>query len=305
MQDSNIGLIGTDSSHSVAFTRLLNDTTDAHHVSGGKVVAAFLGGSHDFPLSYDRVEGFMAKLEMEFGVQRMDSPEDVAASCDAILLTSADGRVHLEQFRRIAPYGKPVFIDKPLALNTKDAKEIFRIAQQYQLPIMSCSALRYAQQITDDLVRENPATVIRAAVGGPLAVEPTQSYYYWYGIHSVELLYAIMGTGCSEVNVISTEEDDLIVAQWEDGRTGTVKLSRLPESTFCATIFREGQTSLIEIDSSAKPFYASLLEQIMILFHSHRSPLDWKEALEIIRFIEAAEESKQLGRSVSLKEIPF
>ncbi|GGH09691.1 Gfo/Idh/MocA family protein [Paenibacillus segetis] len=305
MQDLNIGLIGTDSSHSVAFTRLLNDPTDAHHVSGGKVVAAFLGGSHDFSLSYDRVEGFMEQLELEYGVRRMDSPEDVAVNCDAILLTSADGRVHLDQFRRIAPYGKPVFIDKPLALNTADAKEIVEIAQQYQLPMMSCSALRYAQQITDDVVRENPATVIRAAVGGPLAVEPTQSYYYWYGIHSVELLYAIMGTGCLEVRVNTTKEYDLIAAQWEDGRTGTVKLSRLPESPFCATICREGQTSLIEIDPNAKPFYASLLEQIMILFHTLKAPLDWKETLEIISFIEAAEKSKQLGRLVSLKEITF
>lgn len=300
VDDLKIGLIGTDSSHSVAFTKLLNDSSDANHVSGGKVVAAFLGGSNDFPLSADRVEGFMAKLELEFGVRRLNSPEEVAASCDAILLTSADGRVHLDQFRRIAPYGKPVFIDKPLALDTISAKEIFRIAQQYQLPIMSCSALRYAQQITDDLERENPATVIRAVVGGPLAVEPTQSYYYWYGIHSIELLYAIMGTGCLEVSVTTTEEHDLIAAHWEGGRTGTVKLSRLPESPFFATISRAGQTSLIEVDSSAKPFYASLLEQIMILFDSHKSPLDWNETLEIIRFIEAAEESKRKGQSVSL-----
>lgn len=300
MDDLKIGLIGTDSSHSVAFTRLLNDSTDANHVSGGKVVAAFLGGSDDFPLSADRVEGFMAKLELEFGVRRLSSPEEVAASCDAILLISADGRVHLDQFRRIAPYGKPVFIDKPLALDTMNAKEIFRIAQQYQLPIMSCSALRFAQQITDDLVREDPATVIGADVGGPLAVEPTQSYYYWYGIHSIELLYAIMGAGCLEVSVTTTEEHDLIAAHWKGGRTGTVKLSRLPESPFVATIRRAGQISVIEVDSSAKPFYASLLEQIMILFNSHKSPLDWKETLEIIRFIEAAEESKRSGKSVFL-----
>lgn len=300
MQHLNIGIIGTDSSHSVAFTRLLNDPTDANHVSGGKVVAAFLGGSTDFPLSADRVEGFMANLAMEFGVRRMDSPEDVAASCDAILLASADGRTHLDQFRRIAPYGKPVYIDKPLALSTEDAKEIYQIAEQYQLPIMSCSALRYAQQITDELASGDSLSIIGAEVHGPLVVEPTQSYYYWYGIHSVELLYAIMGTGCSEVNVIATEEYDLIAAHWDDGRTGTIQLSHLAESPFCATIRREGQTSMIEILSSAKPFYASLLEQIMTLFMSHTSPLEGKETLEIIRFIEAAEESKQLGRAIIL-----
>jgi len=296
----NIGLIGTDSSHAVAFTKLLGDPTHVNHVPGGNVVAAFSGGSLDFPLSIDRVEGFMETLVSEFGVRRLHSPEAVAEACDAILLTSADGRVHLDQFRRIASYGKPVFIDKPLALNSRDAGEIFRIARQYQLPLMSSSALRYAQQISDDIERGGAAAVTSADVVGPLDVEPTQSYYYWYGIHTVELLYAVMGKGCSEVCVTATEGYDLIAATWGDGRSGTVKLSRLPETSFSAIIHREEQITSVEIDSDAKPFYASLLEQIMLMFHSHVSPLDWEESLEVIRFVEAAEESRRFGNPVRL-----
>ncbi|AZS16794.1 Gfo/Idh/MocA family protein [Paenibacillus lutimineralis] len=300
MEHLNIGIIGTDSSHSVAFTRLLNDPSDVNHVPGGKVVAAFLGGSEDFALSADRVQGFMATLETEFGVRRMDSPEEIAASCDAILLTSADGRVHLEQFKRIAPYGKPVFVDKPLALCSQEAEEIFRIAQEHQVPLMSSSTLRYAQQITEDLALYGTASVISTDVGGPLDVEPTQSYYYWYGIHSVELLYGIMGSDCVEVNVTRAEEVEHISAVWRDGRVGTIRLSRHPGTPFSAEIHRQGQISSIEIDFAAKPFYASLLEQIMILFQTRIPPLRWQETLEVIRFVEAAEESRKSGNPVRL-----
>lgn len=300
MEQLIIGIIGTDSSHSVAFTELLNDPQAAFHVPGGKVVAAFLGGSADFPLSADRVEGFMETLETKYNVRRLNSPEEVAVYCDAILLTSADGRVHLEQFKRIASYGKPIFIDKPLALSYEDAQEIFRIAQLHCIPLMSSSALRYAQQITDNLEHWCHVEVTSADVVGPLVVEPTQSYYYWYGIHSIELLYAIMGSGCLEVNVVIEEEFDLISALWKDGRTATVKLSRLSETRFSATIDRKGQVSKIEIDAHAKPFYASLLEQIMKLFYTGISPLEEQETLEIIRFIDASEESRRLGRIVRL-----
>lgn len=300
MQQLNIGLIGTDSSHAVAFTRLLNNPTDANHVSGGKVVAAFSGGSDDFPLSISRVDGFMNILENEFGVRRVDSPGAVAAQCDAVLLTSADGRIHLEQFRDIASYGKPVFIDKPMALNTKDAQEIFEIARQFQVPIMSCSALRYAQQLTDDVRRYGLGTVKGAVARGPLAVEPTQSYYYWYGIHSVELLYAVMGIGCEAIHVETRQEEDILSGRWKDGRIGTVQLSRLPDCPFSARIEREGQASHFEIQANAKPFYASLLEQIMELFTRRQSPLDAQETIEIIRFLEAAEESKTTGNEVLL-----
>lgn len=300
MEHINIGIIGTDSSHSVAFTELLNNPLAAFYVPGGEVVAAFSGGSADFPLSADRVEGFMATLETQYKVRRLKSPEAVASYCDAILLTSADGRVHADQFKRIVSYGKPIFIDKPLALSYEAAQEIFSIAKQYHIPLMSSSALRYAEQITGDLERWRSKEVTSADVVGPLSVELTQSYYYWYGIHTVELLYAIMGSGCLKVNVVIEEEFDFISAYWKDGRSATVRLSRCPGIPFSATIKREEQISNINIDAHAKPFYASLLEQIMKLFNTGVSPLDEQETLEIIRFIEASEESRQQGRIVRL-----
>src|SRR4051812_4662121 len=113
-----IGIIGTDTSHAVSFTKLLNDSSHPHSIRGGRVVAAYPGGSPDFPLSANRVEGFMTELEEQYGVTRMKTIEEVAACSDALLLLSADGRVHLEQLSLIAPFRKPVYIDKPLALST-------------------------------------------------------------------------------------------------------------------------------------------------------------------------------------------
>ena len=40
--DLKIGVIGMDTSHVTAFTKLLNDATAPDHVPGGKVVAAFI-----------------------------------------------------------------------------------------------------------------------------------------------------------------------------------------------------------------------------------------------------------------------
>jgi hypothetical protein len=98
-----IGMIGLDTSHVIAFTKLINDPGSEYHVPGGKVEIAFPGGSQDFDLSYSRVEGFTSQLRDEYGVAIVDSIEAVAESSDAILLESVDGRVHLEQFRKIAP----------------------------------------------------------------------------------------------------------------------------------------------------------------------------------------------------------
>ncbi|HET6384824.1 MAG TPA: Gfo/Idh/MocA family oxidoreductase, partial [Armatimonadota bacterium] len=139
-----LGLVGLDTSHCVAFAKLLNDPAAADHVPGGRVVAGFPGGSDDFELSRSRVTKFTEELRDQFGVTILESPEAVAEQVDAVLITSADGRVHLEQFRKIAPFGKPTFIDKPLAVTTADAKAIIELAMEQGVPMMSSSSLRFA-----------------------------------------------------------------------------------------------------------------------------------------------------------------
>src|SRR5690625_4810025 len=107
-------MIGLDTSHCAAFTTLLNNNDDPHHVSGGKVQVAYPGGSPNMAMSYDRIDGVTARLRDELGVTIVDSIEEVVEQSDAIRLESVDSRMHLEEFRKIAPFGKPVFIDKPM-----------------------------------------------------------------------------------------------------------------------------------------------------------------------------------------------
>lgn len=295
MTEIKIGIIGTDTSHSIAFTQLLHDTSQPYHVPGGRVVAAYPGGSADFPLSANRVEIYMDRLETEFAVKRTSSMEELVSYVDAILLLSADGRVHVEQFKQICSYGKPVYIDKPLALNRVDAAEIFRLADEVKLPIMSSSALRYAEQLIPYLADGNSTDIQGATVFGPLVIEPTQSYYYWYGIHSIELLYSIMGAGCREVNVTVKNDKEVIEGIWKDGRCGIVMLELNATASFRAAIHSADRTEMIEITSHGKPFYASLLEQIMNMFREGCPTLTPDETQEIIRFIEAAECSRMSG----------
>jgi len=294
-----IGMVGLDTSHAISFTKILNDPNQAGHIPGGKVVVAFPGGSPDFDLSINRVAGYTREIQEQFGVRIVESPEEVASQCDAILLESCDARVHLELFRRIAPYGKPVFIDKPLVLQAAEAEEIGRLAQQYQVPVMSSSSLRYARTMRAAL--DGGGVVVGADVQGPISIEPTQSYYFWYGIHLAEMLFTIMGTGCKEVTAVSSAEYDVIVGKWQDGRVGTIRGGRGEEYPFGATIF--GPTGRVHCDAQSDgfPFYAEMLQDVMTMFKTGSSVLNWAETVEIIRFLEAAEKSRLMGSTVDLR----
>jgi predicted dehydrogenase len=293
-----IGMIGLDTSHAIAFTKLLNDPANPYHVPGGKVVIAYPGGS-DMEMSRTRVDGYTNELRDQYGIRMAESPEAVAENSDVILLESVDGRVHLEQFRRIAPYSKPTFIDKPLTTSYKEAEEIYSLARQHNTPIMSCSALRYAEGLVKALDDTEHGNIVGADCYGPLAIEPTHGLF-WYGIHTAEMLYHALGQGCVRVTATVNDDHDLIVGVWKDGRIGTVRGNRTGNRTFGALVHRANGTQFVDVYADAKPYYASLLEQIMVLFQSGKSPIHGEETLEIIRFIEAANESRNTGETVEL-----
>lgn len=302
MNDMKLGLISLDTSHVIVFTQILNDPAHPYHVRGGKVTAGYPGGSPDMHISHSRVPGYTEELRDKHGVAILDTPEEVAESCDAILLTSVDGRAHLELFRRIAPFGKPVFIDKPFATSLADARAIVELAREHRVPLMSSSSLRYAAGLTEALERATPEDggIIGADCYGPTPLEPLMPGLFTYGIHAVEMLYSILGPGCVEVCTRSDDEYDLAVGVWADGRIGTVRGNRRGNYKFGALIHREQGTVFADASAHPKPYYAGLLEHVIEMFRTGVEPIPIEESLEVIRFIEASNESALTGKPIRL-----
>lgn len=293
-----LGMIGLDTSHVTAFTALLNEPENPHHVQGGRIVVAYPGGSPDF--KYDQVPKYTSQLRDQYNVRIVDSPEQVAEQCDAIMLESVDGRVHLEQFAKIVRYGKPVFVDKPFAVSSADAFRMFELAERHHVPLMSASSLRYPEKLTEAINDREAGDIIGADTHGPMALEPTQPGLFWYGIHSVEMLYTILGPGCIHVSAESSEHHELVTGTWKDGRIGTVRGNRRGNGSFGAVIHREKGSRYVHAYAGPKPAYASMLEAVITMFRTGQSPIAKDETLEIVRFIEAANESRRTGKKVTM-----
>jgi predicted dehydrogenase len=293
-----IGMIGLDTSHCEAFVRFLNQPDHPGHIPGGKVCLAYPGGSEDLEESRSRVGRITEALRDDWSIGIAASPEEVAAKTDAILLTSVDGRVHLEQFRKVAPYGKPVFVDKPFAVDTAAAGEMAELSDRYRFPLMSASSLRFDESLMSALAADSESPVTGADCSGPMKMIAQNPGLFWYGIHSVETLYAVLGRGCTHVTAASTDQYDVVVGRWKDGRFGTVRGNRSGTGRFGALIHREKSTQhIVQQTSSA---YAGLIQAVMRMFRTGEIAVEMKETLEIIRFIEAANESRTSGLTVEL-----
>ena len=289
--DIRIGIIGTDTSHVPAFTKLLNDTEAPGHIPGARVVAAFKGGSLDVESSSSRVEQYAEEIHSKYGVEIVPDIPALLGKVDAVLLESVDGRAHLAQARAVIAAHKPVFIDKPLASTLEDAREIARLAKEAGVPWFSASSLRYGEI---GATMKFPDTT-GASTWGPGPLEPHHALdLSWYGIHAVELLYTIMGPGCESVQRTSTDNADVMVGRWKDGRLGTVRVVR-PYSDYGAVVYRGRETVVSHPKASAAADYQPLVAQILKFFETLTPPVPNAETLEIFAFMEAAQRSKQQG----------
>ncbi len=219
--DLRIGIIGTDTSHVPAFTAMLNSADGAKdHVAGAHVVAAYKGGSKDIESSISRVDQYAEDVRTKWGVEIVPDIATLLGKVDAVLLSSVDGRIHLEQARPVIAARKPLFIDKPLAATLEDARQIARLAKEAGVPWFSSSSLRYSEM--GATMKFADAT--GATTWGPGPFEP---HHYldlsWYAIHPVELLYTLLGPGCESVTRVAAGNSDVIVGKWKDGRLGTVR----------------------------------------------------------------------------------
>lgn len=301
-----LGMIGLDTSHVTAFASILNDPAHPYHVPGGAIAAAYPGVPlPDFELSYGRVGRYTEELQRDFGVRLLISERAVAEACDAVMIVSVDGRVHLDQFRKIAGLGKPVFIDKPFAVSTRQAQDIAATAARFHVPLMSCSALRYAEALTEELRNTALGAVTGADCYGPMALQPSQPGLFWYGIHLVEMLYRVLGRGCKSVVASTSKDHDCVTGIWQDGRIGTIRGNRTGNYDYGALIHRGKETAFVNVGAHPKPVYASMLERVMAMFQSGKPEIDMEETLEIVRFIECANKSRETGQQVELEETGF
>ena len=293
-----VGLIGVDTSHARAFTALFNAAEPDADVAGFRVVAAYPRGSWDIHSSVVRLSKNTQELS-ELGVEIVPSVAELVAKVDAVLLETNDGRPHLEQALPVLRAHKPLFIDKPIAASLTDVLAIYRLAEQFDTPVFTSSSLRYTEG-AQAIRAGSLGDVLGADVYSPATLEPTHPDLFWYGIHGVESLFTVLGSGCNTVIRVHSAQQDVAVGTWRDGRLGTFRGQRAGKRGYGGTAF--GTKGIAPLGDYGG--YRPLVVEIGKFFRSGVAPVSARESIEIYAFMAAADESKRRGGvSVSIAEM--
>ena len=296
-----LGIVDFDSSHCIEFTRRLNHVGIApdQYVDGARVVAGWPGTSEMAP---QRIPGFQEQM-VAGDVPLVDDPADLIGQVDAVLVLSLCGSAHLQRSQPFLEAGVPTYIDKPFACSLQDALDILQIAQAAGTTLAYGSALRFAEELTL-LGRslDRSGRILGMLSCGPAKREAMNPGLFHYGIHTVEMLYSLMGTGCTQVVTASSEDAEVVTGRWADGRLASIRGARSGATAYSVTVFCE--QAVLHQPVSTRFAYRNLCREIVRSLSTRTPIVPYEEIEELTRFVLAALASAQAGgMPVALSEV--
>lgn len=226
-----------------------------------------------------------------------DSAEECAEDVDAVLIVD-DGSG--EQWKyALAPLrkGVPTFCDKPLAMTAKQAKEIADLARQTGTPLMSASSLRFVPDIVA-LAKEVPS------LGDiHLATTVCGNELVYYGIHALEMAYAVLGRGAVSCLNVGQPGRNIVRVRFENGRDLMLIVGEKEWMRAGYQINLYGTKGWRSLTPQLADLYWYLLDKFFELVRTKKESVPIEEEVEVIAVLEAGKRSLAEQREVTLAEV--
>ena len=214
------------------------------------------------------------------GTIRCESIEELCEKCDTIVILSpSNPEKHLEYAKKVLPFKKPTYIDKPFADTKESANEIFAIAEKYGTPFFSTSALRYATEL--DSVKE--CTAITTLGGGSNLEE--------YIIHQAEMVVKKLGIGakCIKAQAIS-QSQYFFTIKYTDNRMAGMHFVK-GGAPFVITLSPDDTSDALHKNITSDFFYI-LIKDIIKFFEEKMPSFNTQETLEVNKILVSAVKAK-------------
>lgn len=227
----------------------------------------------------------------ENNIARVDSPEQVVAASDVLMVVSPNNpEAHLDLSRVALASGKPVYVDKYLAHTVEDAREMVKIARENQTPLMTSSSLRFAPEVLDLMDKTD----------GPYENVFARGMGRWrmhYGVHTIALALRAFGPFIKRICDTGTELDRAVVL--DDGARRCLIETHECENQDEVSPWELGVRVSNRIETREIVYqaqvYKNLVVEFLKFFETRESPVSLEEQFATVAVEQSAEESRLAG----------
>ncbi|MCX5772359.1 MAG: Gfo/Idh/MocA family oxidoreductase [Candidatus Hydrogenedentes bacterium] len=288
-----LGIIGSDNSHAEAFARLANVETGPQKIEGVQVSCIY--GTDPARTKEVAEKGKIPTI--------VSNTEEMLGQVDGVLCVWRHGDKHLPDTMPFIKAGIPAFVDKPLACKVADARQLIDAALEHKVGFTSFSTLRYEPGTAEFIktMADTGGGLTAATVSGPAQLDSEYGGIFFYGIHSVELMNAVLGYGCKTVYATSANGNCAVTCTFGDDRIATLNLLGNAKVDFHILAFGKNAWNDHRIDAGNA--YAAGMKVFVETLQTGKWPLTPEQLLEPIQILAAIQKSLAEKRAVGIEEV--
>jgi len=247
---------------------------------------------------WDPIKKYAERLADTCNIRQVcDSADECAEGVDAVLIVDDGSGAQWKYAVTPLRKGVPTFCDKPLAMTARQAKEIAAVARKAGTPFMSASSLRFVPDIVA-LAKEAPS------LGDiHLATSTCGNELVYYGIHALEMAYAVLGRGAVSCLNVGQPGRNLVRVRFENGRDLMLIVGERDWMRAGYQINLYGSKGWRSLTPNLSDLYWYLLEQFLQVVRTGKESVPIEEEVEVIAVLEAGKRSLVEKREVTIKEV--
>lgn len=247
---------------------------------------------------WDPVKSAAEKLADVCGIPTVcDSADECCEGVDAVAIPDDGTGEHWKYALTPLRKGVPTFCDKPLAMTAKAAKEVAAVARQAGTPFMSASALRFVPDVVA-AAKELPSL-------GKIHLATTicGNELVYYGIHALELAYAVLGRGAVSCLNVGQPGRNIVRVRFENGRDLVLMVAEKEWMRAGYQLNLYGTQGWRTLTPDLSDLYWYLLDRFLDLVRTKKESLPIEEEVEVIAVLEAGKRSLAENREVTIAEV--
>ncbi len=207
-----IGILGSDSSHALAFAKLCNipDETTGEYIFPDIRITTIYG--HD--------ETQTKNVASEGQIKTIAAtPDEILENVDAAMILFRDGNLHASYALPFIRAKIPVWIDKPFTVSIHDAKMLLKEADYHNSLITGGSTCKYSHDVLHlaEIVDNGTlGDVISGYMNFPGDINSPYNGIHFYGPHLAEMIFTIFGYQIKSITTTLLNSEIICVANYEN-----------------------------------------------------------------------------------------
>lgn len=282
-----IALLGVDSGHFDVFAEILlkkGNTAACIHSIWGENRAEAMDKSTRLGLDLKLIK---------------DEIGEALEGADAAMVIGRFAESHLAPAMVSLSKKIPTFIDKPVANNLSELKEMIEVSKEAQTAFDSFSIYRFSETVASIKKFIQGKNISGIYLTGPryckdLGNDPRFSDIYFYGIHSVEILLEIAGYDVERIHKIDNERSLHAMIEFKSGILATINFaSDLEQEFYYINVITDKGIISHEIKYE-EVLYAKTLNHLLQFFSSQKKYVENESNWASLEILDYMREGKSL-----------